>query len=156
MEVKIRPLQENDAYISVNWRNDSEVFKYTGNTYSQIITIEKELEWIKRVIKNENEYRCAIIVDGSYVGNIYLTNIHDQEALYHIFIGEKSYWGKGVAKQASVQILRYAFNTLRLKKVLLKVKKQNKRAYLLYLRLGFKPISEDDTWITMAIYNLEI
>ena len=69
MEVKIRPLQENDAYISVNWRNDSEVFKYTGNTYSQIITIEKELEWIKRVIKNENEYRCAIIVDGSSAYN---------------------------------------------------------------------------------------
>lgn len=33
MEVAIRPLREEDAYTSVKWRNDSEVFKFTGNTY---------------------------------------------------------------------------------------------------------------------------
>ncbi len=30
MQVVIRPLQESDAYISYKWRNDSEVFRYTG------------------------------------------------------------------------------------------------------------------------------
>ena len=32
MKVTIRPLVESDAYTSVKWRNDPEVFKYTGNT----------------------------------------------------------------------------------------------------------------------------
>lgn len=47
MEVSIRPLMMEDAYTSVKWRNDSEVFKYTGNTYNHEITIQDELSWIK-------------------------------------------------------------------------------------------------------------
>ncbi len=30
MQVAIRPLQESDAYTSYKWRNDNEVFKFTG------------------------------------------------------------------------------------------------------------------------------
>ncbi len=30
MQVAIRPLQESDAYTSYKWRNDDEVFKFTG------------------------------------------------------------------------------------------------------------------------------
>ena len=100
MEVAIRPLREEDAYTSVKWRNDSEVFKFTGNTYKNEIKIENELEWIPKVVANPNDYRCAILADGVYVGNIYLTDIDGKAANYHIFIGNKEYWGKGVAKKA--------------------------------------------------------
>ena len=57
MQVTIRPLIEDDAYTSVKWRNDPEVFKYTGNTYAHEITIESELNWIRKVMSNPNEYR---------------------------------------------------------------------------------------------------
>lgn len=30
MQVAIRPLQGSDAYTSYKWRNDNEVFKFTG------------------------------------------------------------------------------------------------------------------------------
>ena len=102
MNVTIRPLVEEDAYTSVNWRNDPEVFKFTGNTYKTQITIDNELEWIRKVIANTNDYRCGILADEVYVGNIYLTNIQEGKAHYHIFIGNKNFWGKGVAKRASV------------------------------------------------------
>lgn len=151
MVVTIRPLQENDAYTSVKWRNDPEVFKYTGNTYDHMITIESELEWIRRVISNQNEYRCAILVDGVYVGNIYLTNIDSISAHYHIFIGNKNYWGRGVAKRASLLILHYAFNQLMLQTVLLRVHKENSAAVKLYKDLGFKEVYSDGTWRTMTI-----
>lgn len=105
MKVTIRPLIEEDAYTSVKWRNDPEVFKYTGNTYKNEIKIENELEWIRKVTNNPLDYRCAILAEGVYVGNIYLTCIKGGKADYHIFIGDKSYWGKGVAKQASLLIL---------------------------------------------------
>ena len=42
MKVTIRPLVESDAYTSVKWRNDPEVFKYTGNTYPKI---RKQSQW---------------------------------------------------------------------------------------------------------------
>lgn len=138
MEVAIRLLQTRDAYKSYIWRNDKEVFAHTTVTYQHEITLEMELEWINRVIGNEDEYRCAIEVDGLYVGNIYLTGITSTQAEYHIFIGEKAFWGKGVAYKASRQILNYAFNQLHLEMVFLEVSPQNERAISLYQKLGFE------------------
>lgn len=69
--------------------------------YSQRITPECELNWIRQVMANPSDYRCAIIVNGVYVGNIYLTDINNGTATYHIFIGDKTYWGEG-SGQASL------------------------------------------------------
>ena len=153
MQVTIRPLEEQDAYTSVQWRNDPEVFKYTGNTYDHEITIDSELAWIRKVMANHNDYRCAIITDGVYVGNIYLTDIDCGSATYHIFIGDKNYWGRGVAREASRQIIDYGFKDLKLDKIVLEVKRQNKRAIKLYLSLGFVILSEGDEWVEMRIMN---
>ena len=154
MNVRIRPLKEQDAYTSVKWRNDPEVFKFTGNIYNHEITIDNELEWIRKVTANPTDYRCAILVDEVYVGNIYLTDIKEGTAHFHIFIGDKSYWGKGVAKRASLLILEYAFNVLNIKEVLLRVRNVNTRAYNLYLRLGFKDVKVDGIWTLMKLSNL--
>lgn len=149
INVSIRPLQENDAYTSVKWRNDPEVFKYTGNTYKNEILLETELTWIRKVIQNPNEYRCAILADDVYVGNIYLTDIINKTAHYHIFIGNREYWSKGVAKQASIQIFKHAKEILDIKEIFLRVKKNNTSAYFLYKKVGFEEISVSDEWITM-------
>lgn len=140
-----------DAYTSVKWRNDPQVFKFTGNTYNHEITIESELDWIRRVISNPNDYRCAIIVDNNYVGNIYLTDIQNKMAEYHIFIGDRDYWGKGVARKASKLILEYAFYLLQLNEVRLSVRKENVAAYNLYYKLGFNIVKEDGSWLHMCI-----
>lgn len=103
------------------------------------------------MIQAENEYRCAIIVDNQYVGNIYLTNIGNGSAVYHIFLGEKSIWGKGVARRASQLILKYAFDSLNLNKAELNVKMKNERAIELYKRIGFQEYSHDEKWIHMII-----
>ena len=84
-----------------------------------------------------------------YVGNIYLTDINGESAEYHIFIGEKNYWGKGVAEEASRQILKYGFCERGLKYVYLHVRKDNVRAVQLYNKLGFVPIENEDNWIKM-------
>ena len=154
MNVRIRTLKEQDAYTSVKWRNDPEVFKFTGNIYNHEITIDNELEWIRKVTANPTDYRCAILVDEVYVGNIYLTDIKEGTAHFHIFIGDKSYWGKGVAKRASLLILEYAFNVLNIKEVLLRVRNVNTSAYNLYLRLGFKDVKVDGIWTLMKLSNL--
>ena len=154
MNVRIRPLKEQDAYTSVKWRNDPEVFKFTGNIYNHEITIDNELEWIRKVTANPTDYRCATLVDEVYVGNIYLTDIKEGTAHFHIFIGDKSYWGKGVAKRASLLILEYAFNVLNIKEVLLRVRNVNTSAYNLYLRLGFKDVKVDGIWTLMKLSNL--
>lgn len=151
--VTIRPLQEQGAYTSVKWRNAPEVFKYYGNTYKNEIALETEFNWIRKVIAKENEYRCAVLANDVYVRNICLTSITKESAHYHIFIGDKEYWGKGVAKKASKLILQYAFQILKLKNVLLRVKKQNAAAYHLYCKLGFVAENDDGEWIEMKVNN---
>lgn len=151
MIVRIRPLREEDAQVSYKWRNDTEVFKYTGANYDHEITLEDESNWIRRVSKNENEYRCAIIANEEYVGNIYLTDIENGHATYHIFIGNKDFWGKGIAKEASRLITNYGFNVLNLETIELEVRKQNKRAFELYKSLGFQIREYNNDWIKMTI-----
>lgn len=151
MDIGIRPLTVEDAYTSVNWRNDPEVFKYTRSTYDHIITIDSELEWIKKVIAKKDDYRCAILADGKYIGNIYLTDIKDGIAHYHIFIGEKSYWGKGVAKKASQLIIDHGVKIFGVTEIQLGVHEKNTAALRLYLGLGFKIESKDGNMYKMSL-----
>ena len=151
MNIKIRPLTEEDAKISYKWRNDPEVFSSTGAHYDHEITLEDEANWLKKVITNKDEYRCAILVDNEYIGNIYLTDIANGSATYHIFIGNKLYWGKGIAKEASRQIIEYGFEVLHLDEINLKVKHDNTRAYHLYKKLGFQEYDQDELWLSMKL-----
>jgi RimJ/RimL family protein N-acetyltransferase len=139
-DVYIRPLEPRDALTSYKWRNDPEVWKFTGGKPDRIITADIEKEWIAKVLKNENEKRFAICTTDSnqYIGNIQLTNIGEGKAQYHIFIGEKAYWGKGLAKGASQQILRLAFDELQIESVYLEVNPDNASAVKLYTKMGFK------------------
>jgi RimJ/RimL family protein N-acetyltransferase len=149
--VTIRPLMEEDAKFSYVWRNDKEVFRYTGNVYNHEISYEMELAWIRKVISKEDDYRCAILVDNEYVGNIYLTDISKTSAVYQIFIGNKQYWGKGVAKKASLLILDYAKEVLKLKRVELEVRCQNAKAIKLYKSLGFVSVGVKEEMQLMVL-----
>ena len=87
------------------------------------------------------------------MGNIYLTDIDEESAEYQIFIGEKDYWGRGVAVEASRQILKYAFEKKGLKYVYLHVREDNERALQLYKKLGFIPQGKNGNWIKMKILS---
>jgi|WetSurMetagenome_2_1015567.scaffolds.fasta_scaffold232257_2 diamine N-acetyltransferase len=151
MRIVIRPLSIDDAKISINWRNDPEIWRFTGRRPDHIVTYEDELQWIKNVLSRDNERRFAIIANGHYVGNIQLTDINCEEAKYQIFIGEKEYWGKGVGYEATVLIISYAFDTLGLNSVYLKVKKDHERAINLYIKVGFLEVGRNEEFVTMSI-----
>lgn len=151
MEIKIRPLEENDAYTSVKWRNIPEIWKYTNFSTKKEITINDELDWIRKVIADNTCRRFAILADSKYVGNIYLTNIKNKTGEYHIFIGERQHWGKGIAREASRQIIEFGKNILKLKKINLRVRPENEGAFNLYSSLGFKKCGKDRKFIKMVM-----
>ncbi len=142
-KILIRPLEENDSEISWKWRNDEEVWKHTGSRPNILVTQEIEREWINNVLNQKNSRRFAITVDDKYVGNIQLTNITSENAEYHIFIGDKDFWGKGIGFSATQQIIRFAKNVLNLSQLYLFVKKENDNAFKLYQRCGFVQVSEE-------------
>jgi RimJ/RimL family protein N-acetyltransferase/glycosyltransferase involved in cell wall biosynthesis len=155
-KILIRPLAIEDAYISWKWRNDAEVWAQTGSSPDKSITLDIENEWIEKAIKDDTANRFAITVDDQYVGNVQLTNITDSEAQFHIFIGEKSFWGKGVANQATYQILNYAKEILKLDQVYLYVKKSNVAAIKVYQKNSFIEDGQDVEQIRMTCNLIDL
>ncbi|MEK9196101.1 MAG: GNAT family N-acetyltransferase [Patescibacteria group bacterium] len=151
MNITIRPLQEKDAYTSVNWRNDPSIWTHTEFSATRKITIEDELNWIKKVMADKSCRRFAILADSDYIGNTYLTDIDGGGADFHIFIGDKSYWGKGVAKKASKLVIDFAKNELGLNIINLGVKSDNIPALSIYKSLGFTESGVKDGFLRMKL-----
>lgn len=156
MNVTIRPLSEVDAYTSVKWRNIPDIWKYTAYKWTHEITIEDELNWIKKVIADPTGRRFAIMADNKYIGNIYLTNIKDGVGEYSIFIGDKNYWGKGVAREASERIIEFGRDILNLHTIVLGVREDNVAAFRLYRSLGFRETHKDSvfTWMKLDLTKI--
>ncbi len=148
MQIKIRPLQESDAYISYQWRNNPVIWKYTGSKPDKTITVDMEREWIKNVLSRPNEKRFAIMADDVYIGNTYLTDISNQTAEFHIFIGRPDYWGKGIAGVVITHILSYA-KDINLKVIHLEVHQDNISALKLYQKAGFVETGQNGQMIKM-------
>jgi len=163
MRVYIRPLRESDALVSYTWRNDPEVWRYTASRPDRYITPEMEVEWIRGVLKDGSSYRFAICADDGvsdqYVGNAYLTEVNAGVAWFHIFIGDRQYWGRGIASEATRMVIAYAFNVLEVDRVRLRVKREHAAAISVYQRCGFAAVDlpggsarpADDAWQVMEI-----
>lgn len=146
MNIYLRPLRKEDALVSWKWRNDPEIWALTGRTWNNIVTKEIEENWIEQVSLESNSVRMAICImeADKYIGNVQLTNMNNKEATFHIFIGDKDYWGKGVGYLATQQMLEHAKKTLNLNYINLSVKKQNLAAIHIYKKSGFEVIGEED------------
>lgn len=151
MNVSLRPLMESDAYTSWKWRNDPEVFKATGTKYSGPITLQNEIDWIRTVLARPDERRFAILADGIYVGNIYLTSIGNKEATISIFIGDKSFWNKGVGTKAYSSLIHYALHDLHLSTIKSIVRKENITSLKLHKSAGFSETSSDNEFLYLTL-----
>jgi RimJ/RimL family protein N-acetyltransferase len=157
-EVYIRPLVLEDAQISYKWRNDKEIWKYTGSKPDRYISKEIEEEWLQNKLIKHNEKRFAICIaeNDQYVGNVQLLEIEEKKAWYHIFIGEKEFYGKGISQKATYLILLYAFYGLHLENVMLEVNPLNLVACFVYEKMGFVALGENKTtgFIRMSLSKM--
>lgn len=151
MDIYLRPLVYEDAMVSYKWRNNPKIWEFTGKRPDKIITYDIEAVWIEEVLKRDNEKRFAICIkeNNEYIGNVQLTNISNSDAEFHIFIGEEKYWGKGIASEATRQILHIAKADLNLNEIYLFVNKKNVNAISVYLKNGFIIVDDKTEMIKM-------
>ena len=141
----IRKLKKSDLRKLVKFRNKKIIWKSTGGGgFSKKVTINDEIAWFKKENKKKNRLNLAICLEEKYVGNIYFTDIKNSSAEFHIFIGENSLWGKGIASKSMILSLDFLRINLDIKKVYVKVKKENTAAIKLYKKCGFKVKKELD------------
>lgn len=137
--LSLKPL--NRSYLSdkyLSWINDEEVVKFLETQKGSSIT---DLEKFLLNIENNEIFAWAIEIKNSnqHIGNIKIDPIDYKNGFceYGILMGEKAQWGKGFAKEASIGVINFCFEKLKLRKVNLGVLIENKRAIKLYNSLGF-------------------
>src|SRR3989338_10588993 len=124
----------------ISWFNDPEVTEYNRHGSTKY-TLERALEYLEEMQHSSGSIVFAIIAKDAnrHVGNISLQNINpkNQSAEYAIIIGDKEYWGKGIAKEASVLILKHGFKELNLHRIYCGTPVKNIPMQKLAASLGF-------------------
>lgn len=145
MDVSIRPITLDDTKNIVKWRNsDFVLINFIDQT---LISEESHINYFNKYVKTGIVHQFIIKVDGNDIGSTFLrdVNLEDRSAEFGIFIGNANYLGKGVGKLALSLLMEYAFKTLKLKKVILRVLKRNERAIKSYRKSGFHLIDRSET-----------
>jgi len=132
------PLEEEHTELIIKWRNDKDIL---FNFFSYMpLTRAEHLHWLNSKPHDRIDLMIQIKKTSDFIGVVNLSNIdhRNQHCEYGILIGEKSFWGKGYAREATECILDYAFDVLNMRKVYLYVQKENERAIKLYTSIGFE------------------
>ena len=115
--VSLRYLQLSDATPEyVSWLNDPEINQFIESRFF-VHTKESVEDFISKT-SNDSNHTFAIIDNesGLHIGNIKIGNINPQHKYADIglIIGDKFFWGKGVATEAIKMCVNFAFNQLKL------------------------------------------
>ena len=136
--MKLRKLEPKDVEGMLSWMTDSSVnrfFRFSRET----VSIESISEFIQQAQHMEKDRHMAIVDDSdTYVGTISLKNIDIAASNAEYAISTcASVHGSGVAFDATKEILRIAFEEMKLHRVYLNVLEENERANRFYQRCGF-------------------
>lgn len=108
----------NETY--VNWLNDKNVNMFLETRWS-VQNIDKIKEFVSDTIKSTHSILFAITMgkDRIHIGNIKIGPINEyyHHADISYFIGEKKFWGQGIAARAIKLVSTYAFHELGLHKI---------------------------------------
>lgn len=138
MQILLRKFEKSDIPNKVKWINDSENNTYLH--YDLPLEIAKTEAWFEKNKDRQDRFDAVIEADGVSVGLIGLLEIDNKnkKAEYYVCLGEREAKGKGIAYQASIKLLEYAFNEISLNKVYLHTEYENISAQKLFERLGFE------------------
>ena len=121
-KIILRPLKVEDLEKTCHWRNNLELIRLTqGIRFPK--TVEMEKEWFNYALSDKSNrniyFGIDVIESNSFIGLIQLTNIDyiSGTAVLGYVIGEKEKRGKGYGKEAKKLIIKYAFQTLNLRKI---------------------------------------
>lgn len=120
-KIYLRGLEESDIEGNYfQWFNDSEITKF--NSHGNFPNNKKKmLDYVQHIHTSRNDLVLGIfdIENDFHIGNISLQSIdwfyHSAE--YAIIVGEKSYWGKGIAREASDLLIDHGFIQLNLNRI---------------------------------------
>jgi RimJ/RimL family protein N-acetyltransferase len=138
--VCLKGLDISDLANVYRWKNDFELSRQGQRHPMPVAELDMET-WFQRNTTDPNQVLMGIYWrEGAIcIGMVRLMFIDwiSATAEMGIYIGETEYRGKGIGQESLQLILSYAFGSLRLQKVYLRVLQSNLAAIRLYQQQGF-------------------
>jgi RimJ/RimL family protein N-acetyltransferase len=150
--VKLRPVEETDLPLLVEWRNQPDVWTRFFNKFP--LSHSGQRAWYKGLSEDRNRLLLILEDLGSHeavgtVGFDRMDSINRVAEYGNILIGPERFRRKGLAREATILILAYGFGRLNLNRIFLHVLEENTEAINLYRKCGFK----DEGRLRQAFYD---
>lgn len=139
-EYELHPFTEEDARLWEKWDVDPEIQAHMPEPKNKPISLEEQLSYIKECEEDTEGYYWSIRTkDGVAIGTVALTDINSyhQSAELGIMIGDKNYWGKGVATAICTCLSEYAINNLKIRLITAEVEIDNIGMIKTLKKVGF-------------------
>jgi len=142
MSCLARMVRVDEAHLDnvPRWMNDPELRASVGT--ARPVTRAEQHEHCAHVVRDPTCLYLAVedVATGRHIGMVGLDDIDliARKARAWIFIGERDFRGTGHAREAFVQLLRYAFETLGLHRICAVVFDFDERAKRFFLKIGMR------------------
>ncbi|MFD1205518.1 GNAT family N-acetyltransferase [Sporosarcina contaminans] len=146
----IRELIEEDKQLMVKWLSDPEVLQYYEGRDRPADLAQVEEDFFGEA---GDELRCLILYEKNPIGYVQFYPIGDEEreiygyfdalnTIYGMdqFIGEVSYWNKGIGTQLVEMVVNYLFTDRKADRIVMDPQTWNERAIRCYEKSGFKKV----------------
>lgn len=139
--IYLQSINENDVSDEyIQWLNDPLINQYLETRHQQQ-DLKSILRFVNEMQANPNEHLFTIRVKetNKHIGNIKVGNINTYHNIAEVslFIGDKSYWGRGIASHAIQLISSFSIKNLKLRKLCAGAYKQNIASTKAFLNVGY-------------------
>ena len=115
----LRPFNsEKDIDLTVKWLNDPEIRDLTMMTLP--VNRDQHSKWVEQIAASDADEGFIIeTLDNVTIGYIGIHRINwiDRTATTSCYIGDKSYWSKGCGTDAKMQLAKFSFHDINLRKL---------------------------------------
>jgi RimJ/RimL family protein N-acetyltransferase len=150
-EVKIKPINDDNYYRLVQWRNAH----YDKFKQKRKFSLAEHRDWYEDVYKNKNklgkEIMFVVKVGDDYVGSYGFTNIKDYEVELCRVVTNPEYEGRGHMREAMEKAIA-GVSVTGVRRIYLDVLQDNERAVDFYDKLGFKEYKRDKESVYMELW----
>jgi len=141
------PYDERLLAKSWEWLRDPEIKLLTD---TPDFTPAAQRAWFDSLAHRKDYLVWGIEVDGMPVGAFGLKHVTSDDAEYWGYLGERTFWGQGIG-QWMLERARVEARRLGLRRLHLRVLRENTRAIAAYRRFGFRIDESSDAHAHMSI-----
>lgn len=139
--VYLRPHVETDLLEWTAWFNDPEVTRNLEQAYFPN-TVVAQTRRLESLYKDRSTVQLAVVDkrSGKLAGTVGLhqINLFNRNADVSIVVGNKTFWGSGLGREAVALAVGHGFDKLNLHKITAGMVVANRASTKLFLELGFR------------------